>query len=160
MNPQGPELRDIHLPPDPSWWPPAPGWWLLALVVVALSVLLLRRLQRGWRARRWQRDVVREVDCIAAAHTEHADPVRLAAELSVLLRRATLLVDPRAAALQGDAWLKYLDARIGGEAFSAGAGRALLDAPWQRAASYDTEALIDLARRWFAQARLQDAGHA
>ncbi|MBP6325901.1 MAG: DUF4381 domain-containing protein, partial [Dokdonella sp.] len=27
MNADGPQLRDIHLPPDPSWWPPAPGWW-------------------------------------------------------------------------------------------------------------------------------------
>ena len=30
----GPDLRDIHLPPTPSWWPPAPGWWLLAIVVL------------------------------------------------------------------------------------------------------------------------------
>ena len=27
-------LRDVHVPPAPSWWPPAPGWWLLAGVVV------------------------------------------------------------------------------------------------------------------------------
>ena len=32
--PAGPDLRDIHLPPAPSWWPPAPGWWLLAFVLL------------------------------------------------------------------------------------------------------------------------------
>ena len=37
MNPQL-QLRDIHLPPEPSWWPPAPGWWLLALLLVIYLV--------------------------------------------------------------------------------------------------------------------------
>ena len=35
--PAGPVLRDIHLPPEPSWWPPAPGWWIL--FVLAMGVL-------------------------------------------------------------------------------------------------------------------------
>lgn len=160
MNQDGPELRDIHLPPDPSWWPPAPGWWLLALIVILLAAIAIRRLMRVRRAQRWQREVMQEVDRISAAHAEHGDPVRLAADLSALLRRATLLVDARAAALQGEAWLQYLDSRIGGDAFSTGAGRSLLDAPWQRTASYDTAALFALTRSWFAQARLRDAEHA
>ena len=33
--PPGPQLRDIHLPPAPSWWPPAPGWWVLAALLAA-----------------------------------------------------------------------------------------------------------------------------
>ncbi|MEO8011905.1 MAG: DUF4381 domain-containing protein, partial [Dokdonella sp.] len=124
MSQDGPELRDIHLPPDPGWWPPAPGWWLLALIVVVLAAIVLRRLQRVWRARRWQREIMSELDRIAALHAEHADPVRLAADLSALLRRATLLIDALAAALRGEAWLAYLDSRIGSDAFSTGAGRA------------------------------------
>ncbi len=160
MNQDGPELRDIHLPADPGWWPPAPGWWLLAVIVIVIAAIGLRRLLRNAHARRWQRTVMQEVDRISAAHAEHGDAVRLATDLSALLRRATLLVDPRAAALQGDAWLQYLDSRIGGDAFSTGAGRILLDAPWQRTASYDTAALFALTRHWFANARLRDASHA
>jgi hypothetical protein len=30
------QLRDIHLPPDPSWWPPAPGWWMLAALAAVM----------------------------------------------------------------------------------------------------------------------------
>ena len=42
----GPALRDIHLPGDPSWWPPAPGWWMLALLLVAAHLVLVRRRER------------------------------------------------------------------------------------------------------------------
>ena len=31
-------LRDVHVPPAPSWWPPAPGWWLLAGVSAGLGL--------------------------------------------------------------------------------------------------------------------------
>ena len=51
MNPEGPVLRDIHLPADPAWWPPAPGWWLLlgpALLAIAAAAILLR--PRRWRS--------------------------------------------------------------------------------------------------------------
>ncbi|HET9483332.1 MAG TPA: DUF4381 domain-containing protein, partial [Xanthomonadales bacterium] len=44
-----PQLRDIHLPAEPSWWPPAPGWWLLAILVIAALVFLVRF---AWRKRR------------------------------------------------------------------------------------------------------------
>ena len=32
-------LRDVQLPPAPSWWPPAPGYLMIGGVVL----LLLRR---------------------------------------------------------------------------------------------------------------------
>ncbi|MEP6880575.1 MAG: DUF4381 domain-containing protein, partial [Dokdonella sp.] len=38
MNQPGPELRDIHLPADPSWWPPAPGWWILAAILLGVTI--------------------------------------------------------------------------------------------------------------------------
>ena len=59
---QGPALRDIHLPPEPSWWPPAPGWWVLAALVLVGVLLAVW----GWRrhrqtARRRQR-ILRELE--------------------------------------------------------------------------------------------------
>lgn len=159
MNPaSGPELRDIHLPPAPGWWPPASGWWLLALLVLLAFAFAVRRLWRHGQQRRWRRRVRGELERIVAAHAVSGDPLRLATDLSQLLRRASLLLDARAAALHGDAWLDFLDARLpaGVGTFRGGAGSALIDAPFRRpddaAAGVDAAALIALVRRWFAHA--------
>lgn len=157
-----PDLRDIHLPPAPSWWPPAPGWWLLALIVGVLAFLLVRWARRRARARRWRRRIQAELDRIAATHAVQPDLLRLATELSQLLRRAARLIEPQAVALRDEAWLGFLDQRLppaqaAQAPFTSGAGRALLDAPYRRAddpatTALDASALLDLARSWLAHA--------
>ena len=156
MSTDGPVLRDIHLPADPSWWPPAPGWWLLAVVLVVSIIVVSRIVSARLRTRRWRQRVVAEMDPIAARHAEAPDDARLAAELSVLLRRAANVLDPPSAALRGEAWLRFLDARVGGDDFERGSGRALLDAPWQKSAHLDAPVLIRLVRRWLEQAFAQE----
>lgn len=103
MNPELP-LRDIHLPPEPSWWPPAPGWWLLALLLVAALVWLGRRILGGLRARRRRRALLAEYEALAAISDARA---QLAA-MSALLRRAARLRAPEAATLDGSAWAAFL----------------------------------------------------
>ncbi|MGN6520534.1 MAG: DUF4381 domain-containing protein [Dokdonella sp.] len=171
MNPAaGPELRDIHLPASPAWWPPAPGWWLLALALLVVLVFALRACWRFERRRRWRARVRAELERIATAHAREADAQRLSIALSNLLRRASRLLAPHAAALHGEAWLDFLDARLPpSEAkaapFRHGPGRALLDAPYRRAddpaaTAVDGDALIALARRWLAHALRAEAAHA
>ena len=161
MNPQdGPQLRDIHLPPDPGWWPPAPGWWLLALFVLVLAVIAFRRARSMLRVRRWRRRLLAELDAVVAAHAAHADVARFAGELSRLLRRAARRLDPRAAALRGEAWLDFLDhrlppARAAKRPFRDGAARWFDEAPYRPshdAAVHSPEAavLAGLARDWLA----------
>lgn len=148
--PQGPELRDIHLPPDPSWFPPAPGWWLLAAIVVAAAIWLLSRLRRRLKHRRWLAAIQHEVDRIERDHAGHRDRARTSADVSQLLRRASLLLDPAAAAYPDERWRAWLDRRGGGNGFVDGPGRGLADAPWRRSADVDVDALIALTRRWLA----------
>lgn len=171
MNPTapGPELRDIHLPPAPSWWPPAPGWWLLAIIAIALLVVALRWLARRRRERRWRRGIQAELDRIAATQEAQPDPIRLATEVSQLLRRASRLIEPQAATLRDEAWLDFLDrqlppARIADAPFRSGAGRLLVDAPYRRSgdpatAALDARALVDLARGWLAHVLRRRSGH-
>jgi hypothetical protein len=159
MNETGPELRDIHLPADPSWWPPAPGWWLLALLCLGLIVLAVVWIRRRLARRRWRQRVCSELDRIAAEHAAAPDPLRLATGISQLLRRASRLLDPQAAALRGEAWLGFLDSAIGGEEFSKGAGRVLLEGPYQRTASCDADALIRLTRQWLQRILDRDDIH-
>ena len=159
MKADGPELRDIHLPADPSWWPPAPGWWLLLGIVlglVAVAVVLLRRRQRR---RRWQARILAELDAIAAHQKSEPDAVRLAAEVSQLLRRASRLLDAAAPAVHGEAWLRFLDMPLDGTDFSAGVGRVLLEGPYRRNLDTDADALLELARRWLERVTAERKEH-
>jgi len=112
-------LRDVHLPPQPSWWPPAPGWWWLVA-----AVLLLGLVWAGWQG--WRR--ARRRRWLRWFETESAEgtlPQQLAS-MSGLLRRAARRHRAGTELLQGEAWLRFLDGRDGME-FSAGPGRLLLD---------------------------------
>jgi hypothetical protein len=154
----GPELRDIHLPPTPSWWPPAPGWWLLAALVLVAAFLGARWLLRHRRERTWRRRVHAELERIASGHAAQADPARVAVEVSHLLRRVSMMIEPTAGALRDEAWLEFLDsqwppARAADAPFRSVVGRSMIDAPYRRAddasaRSVDAHALLDLARSW------------
>lgn len=105
---QGPVLRDIHLPPEPSWWPPAPGWWVLAVLVlvgVALAVWGWRRHRQTVRRR--QR-ILRELEQVATQYGQDGNAAALAGGIQQLLRRVARLHVPMAAQQRGEAWRQTL----------------------------------------------------
>ena len=147
-------LKDIHLPPEPSWWPPAPGWWLLLVLLMGLA----------WGAGCWYRR--RQQAKLSAAHlagesllalreqykAEH-DAKATVQALSVLLRRLSISTFPRvdAAGLTGEAWLQFLDKGMTGERFTQGAGRILIEAPYrQQVEGEELGTLFDLCEAWIA----------
>lgn len=127
MNPAELKLRDIHLPPEPSWWPPAPGWWLLAVVVLLLLAWAVRAIWHA-RARQMRNAAIEAQLSLALAPSE---PDLQLAQLSQLLRRAAREADSRSVALHGEAWLQFLDGSAADRPFSAGPGRILLDGPFR-----------------------------
>lgn len=148
LQPSGPALRDIHLPPAPPWWPPAPGWWLLsmlALLVLVAGVLMWRRVRRQ---RRQRERVLAEVDALAARHG--GDGQALAAGLHQLLRRVARKHDPAAARLRGEAWRETL-ARVPVDADTLHRLLALEPAMY-RPLPYDTDGALDAVRRWLRAA--------
>ncbi len=149
MSPQSLPLRDVHLPPSPSWWPLAPGWWL----VIAVVVLVVGSSWVWWWRRR-QRQRQRQRRWLAAFDAELAratTPAQRLAAVSVLLRRAARRVDPQADRLQCEAWLQFLDGRKRkDQVFSQGPGRAVLEGGFQRAPTVsDLPAVEALARQRF-----------
>ncbi|HEV2541095.1 MAG TPA: DUF4381 family protein [Frateuria sp.] len=148
VQPDGPVLRDIHLPPAPPWWPPAPGWWLLAALVL-LAIAAGALLWLGARRRRRQRDrVLAEVDVLAARHG--GDTQVLAAGLHQLLRRVARKHDPAAARLRGEAWREAL-ARVPVDADTLHRLLALEQAMF-RPLPYDTDAALAAVRDWLRAA--------
>ncbi|MCB1825609.1 MAG: DUF4381 domain-containing protein [Candidatus Competibacteraceae bacterium] len=152
------DLRDIHLPEPVSWWPPAPGWWLLAV----LSLLVVGGLLwwRHHRRRTPQRVALAELTRLRVDFQRDGDGAAIAAGISTLLRRLALAHFPRnqVAGLVGDAWLRFLDRTGGGNPFSAGPGRALIQAPYRcTTEALEIEALLNVAEAWIRRVGNQRA---
>ncbi|HRQ63782.1 MAG TPA: DUF4381 domain-containing protein [Xanthomonadaceae bacterium] len=153
----GPQLRDIHVPPEPGWWPPAPGWWLLGLVLVAGLIWLVPRM-RAWQERnRWRRGV-RRAYATMAREAAGLPQARAIAQVSEFLRRAVRASDPAAAALAGRAWIDYLNA-TGSHAFDAETAELLQDGAYRPQVEGDVAALVAAAGDWL-EAWLQGVRHA
>jgi hypothetical protein len=146
--PDGPVLRDIHLPPAPPWWPPAPGWWLLSALVLLLLAGGVLAWHRARRRRRYRARVLAEVDALAASHADDAQA--LAAGLHQLLRRVAMRHDRAAARLRGEAWREVL-ARVPVDADTLQRLLALEPAMY-RPQPYDIAAMLAAVRRWLRAA--------
>lgn len=144
---KGPILRDIHLPPEPSWWPPAPGWWLLA------GVLLLALLAAAWRWWRYRRLAMRrqrvlaEVDRLAAQYRLDGDQRLLAGGLHQLLRRVARQQDASAAQHSGPVWRRIL-ARVPVDAPILDRLLLLEQAVYRPSPEFDEEAAMTAVRQW------------
>jgi Ca-activated chloride channel family protein len=143
-------LIDIPLPQEASLWPQTWPLRIAIVLIVALAVWGIWRFVHRYRANRYRREALSELDRMR--QTPDAAPDRLAAQLSLLVRRAALAVFPRetVAPLTGTAWLAFLDRSYGGEEFSRGVGRWLVSAPYQQTAPGRDElnALRSLVDRW------------
>ncbi|MDE2306685.1 MAG: DUF4381 domain-containing protein [Xanthomonadaceae bacterium] len=144
---QGPVLRDIHLPPDPSWWPPAPGWWVLG----ALSLLALLAVAWLWRrhrrTQRQRRHVLAELDRLLRQHRCDDDQAALASGLHQLLRRVARRHDATAAQQRGEAWRRTL-ARVPVDAATLQRLLALDQAIYRAPATFDHAAASSAVRQW------------
>jgi ABC-type nickel/cobalt efflux system permease component RcnA len=143
----GPSLRDIHLPPEPSWWPPAPGWWLLAglLMLALLGAIWLWRKHR--RAQQQRRQVLHELDRLVMQHQRDGDQAALASGLHQLLRRVARKHDALAAQQRGEAWRQTL-ARMPVDAVTLGRLLALDQQIYRPPSSFDHAAAVTAVRQW------------
>jgi len=153
VNPADLPLKDIHVPAPPSWWPPAPGWWVLLAIALFAACILGYVLRRRARTR-WRRVALSELRAVARRYATTSDGHRLAAEVSALLRRFVLSVQPRApaAGLSGSAWIDLLDALSPRARLDSATRRALLEAPYRPATRLDGAALIAACERWLRRA--------
>jgi len=144
-------LRDIHLPPAPGWWPPAPGWWLLALLLLVLVAAAFFWRRRREHMRRSAVSVARRELEALRRRAQEQEPVRVVAELSVLLRRLAISLFPRraTAGLTGAEWLGFLDRPFAERPFSEGPGRILVEAPYRpRVDKDEIMPLFPLCESW------------
>jgi hypothetical protein len=143
----GPVLRDIHLPPAPSWWPPAPGWWLLAALALLTTVVLTWQWRRQRRLRQRRRQWLSELDRHAQRHARDGDDAVLAASLQQLLRRVARIHDGTATQQRGEAWHATL-ARVPVQPATLARLAALESAMYRPRCALDAAAALAAARAW------------
>ncbi len=148
MDPNLPELRDIHLPEGVSAFPPAYGWWVL-LVSVVLAFMLYE-LIRFFLQKSKKRFALRLLD---QAGPEYG--VESARRMSELLRRVCVYKYPEASALYGKEWVVFLNRRSKTE-LDDKLAKFLLDAPYIAPAttvysSEDVENLRKFCRSWIGE---------
>ena len=155
MNPNELPLRDIHLPPEISWWPLAWGWWLVLLLVlcglVALVWWWLKRPVTNQRVNiSAQASALQELERIEQQYSN--DPMGLVRELSVLLRRIAISLYGRrsVAGLTGVTWLQFLDKQSDSPVFSQRFQQALTELPYRAQGSVDVSALVQEVRQWLS----------
>lgn len=145
--PPGPSLRDIHLPPEPSWLPPAPGWWALAALSLVLLLVATWLWRRHRRAQHQRQRVLLELDRLVLRHQCDGDQVALASGLHQLLRRVARRHDVLAAQQRGAPWRQTL-ARMPVEAATLDRLLALDQQIYRPPSSFDHAAAVMAVRQW------------
>jgi hypothetical protein len=129
------QLRGLHLPGIAAG---AQGEIVAALAAGFIAALLVG-LARALRDRR--RATVRRSALTELAASRGLEPqARLVAQARLLRRLVRTLAGEEAAAAQGRDWAGRLDALLGTDFFTAGAGRALAEGLYRRG-SADPDAL-------------------
>jgi hypothetical protein len=144
LNPAGDWLSQMspdRTPAPPGWWPPAPGWWLIAVLLLASSVVWIVWLRRP--ERRQRQTALRELNSLP----DNAPVPDVASRIEDILRRFALARFGAAhvARLSGQDWLRFLIDQ-GAHDLSGEAGATLL------AAAYGGR-VADMRTQWLAGAR-------
>ncbi len=142
-------LRDIHLPPEISWWPPAIGWWLLAIIIplaIWLAYWQYKRLTKKTAIKSAKKQLLR------IKKDQQCDNAQKLAQLSMLIRRAAISTADRnqCAGLTGQHWLEFLDGSVQGKPFSQGIGKLLGEAVYSNTQpnEQDISQLLSLCETW------------
>lgn len=145
------QLRDIHVPPEPSWWPPAPGWWILA----AVCLLALAWLAQRWRAKRQRQAPLRQAQSIynglhASYLAGSIDASSYVHGTNALLKRLLIHTQSHQAASNAndDRWLDLLDEVAASNEFSQGPGQVLGNTRFAPQLALDDSSFDALIRRF------------
>lgn len=140
-------IKDIHLPDEIIWWPLAPVWWFVLLSALFLALLIYRKHHTA-TAR--HKILLNEAQHLLERISQQQDDQAVIREVSVLLRRTAMSLygRHRVAGLSAQSWLAFLDKTGGTQAFTDGAGSALLDQPYKKHSQFEREKILGMARQW------------
>lgn len=149
-------MDTIVLPAPIAWWPQTLAWKILALLLLVWALRTLYRRYRQYQRNRYRRDLLRQLDELAA------QPNWRCALLSLpgLLKATALAAYSRelVAELSGQRWLDFLNAQTPEALFAGDSGQQLLQVAYQPPASWglaeaEGRRLLASVRQWIVQHR-------
>jgi len=148
-------LKDIHLEGSPSFWPPAVGWWilltLLIVATVALFIAIRSKLRHKAKLRRQREKLLSKLKTYEEKLIKNPTSEAIA-DINTLLRQLAINYYPRSStsSLTGLDWLNFLDKSGNTTGFTKGAGRVLIDAPYQsgKPKNLNLDEFNQLVRDW------------
>ena len=144
-----PELRDIHLPGEPSMWPLAIGWWItlvLLIVIFILVFLAFLKIQQHKKFKKYSDEVLQQFSTLEADLKENPSNQTIA-KINTHLRQVAINTYQREsiAGLTGVDWLRFLDESGNTSHFTQGDGKILIEAPYQ--SESQTQSMLDLSNQ-------------
>jgi hypothetical protein len=127
------QLQDIHLPDSASFWPLAIGWWILIALVIAIATWIIIKTIKRAKKKKHQRKILAKFKILEQKLKTNPSNATIA-EINTLIRQLAITYYPRSkvSSLTGGDWLHFLDESGDTQGFSRGAGRVLIDAPYQQ----------------------------
>ncbi|MBR2273772.1 MAG: DUF4381 domain-containing protein [Alphaproteobacteria bacterium] len=133
-----PEIRDIFIPDDVSFFPLAYGWWVVLCIILGL-LFAIRILRWSIRTSKkyYSLTKLKKIDILS--------PVEAAIQMSELLRRICNVKYKTASALYGDEWIKFLNEHSN-KKLDKDAAKLLTYAPFmdKQKSTYDKKTAQDL----------------
>jgi Domain of unknown function (DUF4381) len=112
------KLHDFYQPAPPSWMPQTIGWYVVFGLIGLFLLWMLIHYLRRWFANRYRRESLRELALLPPE------------QFSSLLKRTALTAWPRekVAALNGEAWINFLNTTVSGGLFDRSPGNRVEEA--------------------------------
>lgn len=146
INPALLQLKDIHLPH--SMWPNVQEWVIFSILFAVFFSLGLYYWHR--RRHRALYYALRQLTMLRSLLLDNPNNINIAAELSILLRRAALHYFKREniAGLTGTAWLRFLNDSGHTTHFTDDCGKLLIETPYQKHHHAALSPLMQLTEDW------------
>ena len=158
------QLADIHLPEAVPFWAPAPGWWVLAVILLVLLIVGIRKINQQRRFQKIREFALNELEnCyISFAESEQSDlnelKLRYANQFNSVLRRVAIYHYPNSnvASLSGQSWLDFITQSGDASLMNEDIAISLKESRFQLSCDVDVEKMHEFGRAWVASLYQQD----
>ena len=146
------QLKELALPPAPSYLPQTWGWAALALLLLAALLIYSAWRYRRWQLNRYRREALAQLALLDVRLAQPQQRLAALRELPELLKRVALSMpaSPAVASLRGNDWQAFLSAHSP-TALPADFAKQLAHlayAPDSRLQGTDAQKLVQQCKTW------------